>query len=936
MPKKRDVTPARVSGTIYGSDEPLQLVLIQLEPGDAAEQEWPVRQKSFGHACLATGWTDRDGSYQLEYHSPTGSSLQLIGHGRVVLQAFAGSSLKWQSPELPWDGNLDIGGVIEPPIPPRTYTVQGHITTCGEAAEGYVVSAYAVTRIGHPQSGNTCLMGQANTQLIGTSPLDSDGHYVISYLAPKAPAGACGFEASIFVDLRRALGPSDFTSDVVKLRSSITFDHDLLNGCVAGSTLIKVVDTIDRSIAGAEVVSAQQVLGTTNSAGYLAVQGLVDGQEIAARRMLLESETSRQDHGADSNQNWNFRCYQTTVTLTHDEQGDAVSLQSHPIDINSPVQILRISSQNALVGFNLRVSVEWDASTEELMTYRDRFLETSELLYNATEGQFCIERLSVVGNARHWDSADVRVYASIQQSSYATPRGVRGSSGRITMNPIDTNFPGTLLHELGHYLFGLRDEYKAGSNWDSSNGSPRCTLASGDGTSVFSDGGSKHACVMNGHRGAAPKKFCSAHPDNPHVDGTEQGGTDCWTVILEQYGPAGIGLTSPAPWGPRGPVQRQAIVDRLPDSGIPLGTTLSAPGARIPGSFIPFKAWKPVWHIGAGIQVDSRCPGFVVRVNKDGQPLGGVAILLLTADGRTIFEGFTRTAGASPLQDGTPSVEGQLMIRGAHVGDQVQAGLYGQQTGMNTATIVDCAAGLDIELPSLSFFAMALDARFSEANELVVETVDATSPPILRVGIDDTEMPALIRLTPQEEKFEATIYTGPNEQALVLDALFTGADGCIFNVRESISLSEASPWVETTLRSTDGQLKFVLPENSAPAVGRIGVRQVHQPGPDLADWQLTAGPFHLFATFGDSLCQSARMQLRPGGMVAESEQKDAYLIARLDDVGNAWEMVESTGFHPSPLVISAPTSQLGTYALFTKVNSATDECTGSGSRRGKR
>ena len=43
----------------------------------------------------------------------------------------------------------------------------------------------------------------------------------------------------------------------------------------------------------------------------------------------------------------------------------------------------------------------------------------SELLYNATDGQFLVERVTVIDNRRYWDDADVRIYANLNQHSQA-------------------------------------------------------------------------------------------------------------------------------------------------------------------------------------------------------------------------------------------------------------------------------------------------------------------------------------------------------------------------------------------------------------------------------------------------------------------------------------------------------------------------------------
>ena len=915
---------AKISGVFRGGDEPLQLVLIHLDADDPDDRTWPGRKRSFGHACLVTGYTDETGRYDFEYPDVSDRDQDLLVRGRVVLQVFADGRLRWQSPIGPWDPDMVIGGELEPPVPPpppppRTYTVQGHITTCGQPADGYVVSAYEVTQTGLASGSSPCVLGGPNVRLVGTSTLDQDGRYVVSYQPSRAPLSSCSFVASIFVEVSQASGIVDWTSDEVKRRPSITFDHDLLRECDPNSTLIRVVNQFGQSVSGAEVTTVDAKLGTTNSAGYLAVTGLATGQRIAARKLLVEHETARRGHKSSANsKNWNFRSYFTSVGLAHDAQGNGVSLGVDTVTANEPVQELRLLPTNTLVGFNLKVSVEWDASQSQLVAYRDRFLETSELLYNATDGQFCIERVSIVDNASEWDSADVRIHASINQKSFATLNGVQGSSGRITMNPIDSFFPGTLLHELGHYLFGVRDEYKEGARWDPNNGPVRCTLASTSSIPEFAEGGSKDSCLMRGNRFQAMKKFCSSHPSNPHVDGTAQGATDCWTGILEKFGPAGVGLPNATFWQPRGPVQRLAIVDRLPDSGTSMGTvTSAAPGAVDPLSFIPFKSWKPSWHTGS-VEKPGECPNLIVKAVHDGLAFGNAAVQLRTADGRTIFQGRTRTTSGQ-LGDGSFLAEGELSIRGAHIGDRIvtQHLSQGGQVIQGNGEVTDCGTLLEIATSSFTW-PWTMSASFDDTRNLVISVVDALAAPLMRVGIDGTDEPASVHLVRRDRALEGTVRGRHGDQQYEVDALFTDAGGELYNAREALSICDVSPWQPGTVRSSDGQAELDLSERSAPEVGRIAIQEVQSQGPALAGWSPVAGPFRIFATFGEKLSRPALLHMQPGAPQAGPYLQPSYSIRRLDRSGKTWEEVDVTSSNDEPSVTTARITQLGSYALFQR------------------
>ncbi len=909
---------ARASGILSGRNKQLDLVLLHLDDSDPLDRTWPARQGVRDQLLLATGRTDESGAYELDYVEVGSVDGRRSGGGSVVLQAFSEGRLQWQSPITPWRPDLVIGGQIvrpTPPLPPREFSVEGRITTCGRPAAGYFVAVHEVTQTGSGGS-SACLLGPPNVRLAATGAVDADGRYRLPYSATSAPPTACAFVSSVFVEVGLSPGSADWRSEEMERRFSIRVDHDFVDGCDPDSTLIRVVNQFGQPVADAEVTATTAELGVTSSAGLLATTDLADGRLIAARKLLVERETSRADHARDSDQNWSFRCYTTSATLAHNASGNNVEIDIDAVSATAPVQELVLLPTNALVGFNLLVSVEWDATSAELLTYRDRFLETSELLYNATDGQFCIERVSVVDNARSWDSADVRIHASINQSSFATLNGVAGSSGRITMNPIDSFFPGTLLHELGHYLFGVRDEYKEASGWDPANGSARCTLASTSTNPVFADGGLKDSCLMRGARGQSMKKFCSGHSANPHVDGTAQGANDCWTDILEGFNAAAIGLPNSTWWRPRGPVTRRAIVSRLPNSGLPIGT-VSAALAGTPLSFIPLRPWKPRWHVGDE-QPGGACPNLVVRVVENGAPVGDVFVQLRGANGHNILQGRTRTM-AGTLADGSFLDVGHLSIRGAHLGDTIRAFRNSGAATMveGSATISDCAAVLDVELES-SGFPWSMRADFDPSRNLTLGVDDVPAAPLLSAAVDGTPDASVIQLAREGASFEGTVSGGHGDQRLSVEALLVDPQGALFHSSESFAICDVSPHRPCLIRSSDGQAELDLPAGASDVLGRLALRELSTRGPHRNGWHLAAGPFELFASFGSALAREALLHLHPPGSRLEPPAPQTFSVLRRDEPGEAWQEVEISAFNADPLVVTARLTRLGMYALLER------------------
>jgi hypothetical protein len=401
-----------------------------------------------------------------------------------------------------------------------------------------------------------------------------------------------------------------------------------------------------------------QLRGATDGFGQIFVANVVQGSTIVARQRLHEQKTDRGGHSRDSDQNWSYRVYATSLRLTHDASGNNPAFAPLVVADPSAVQTVIVSRGNLVFGFNVLVSLEWDATITELTFHLDRMREFSELMFNGSDGQFLVEAVSVVDNGRSWNQADVRVLANWNQPSNADVGAIAGGNGRIRMNPFDMMFPGIILHEWGHYAFWVRDEYKPAACWP--EGRPvGCTLAAQAPGGTFSDGGSKDSCFMRGAQFNSRKKLCSSHPANPHADCTAQGGEDCWSVVATRYGGPG--------WRLQTPNSRRVIVDRLPDSGVPLGTTTSpGPGADVADSCVPLAAWKPRAH-RSSVERPNPCVRLIVRVTtNDGAPVDEAEVTLHTTDGRAVFQGRT---GAKSLPDGIVTGAGEITLRGATLGD---------------------------------------------------------------------------------------------------------------------------------------------------------------------------------------------------------------------------------------------------------------------------
>ncbi|MEZ4864461.1 MAG: VWA domain-containing protein [Caldilineaceae bacterium] len=127
------------------------------------------------------------------------------------------------------------------------------------------------------------------------------------------------------------------------------------------------------------------------------------------------------------------------------------------------------------------------------------FTRASELLYNATDGQVQLGEIALYNNCPFMmDKADILVHPGAGRAS-AHPAGL-GNPGWHTFLYNDTNSQNissdrghvTVVHELGHYVFELYDEYRdiAGNEFQDAKGNPiACVLGSSD-ASLMDAGGS--------------------------------------------------------------------------------------------------------------------------------------------------------------------------------------------------------------------------------------------------------------------------------------------------------------------------------------------------------------------------------------------------------------------------------------------------------------
>lgn len=123
--------------------------------------------------------------------------------------------------------------------------------------------------------------------------------------------------------------------------------------------------------------------------------------------------------------------------------------------------------------FNVIVALEWQPSNRTLGQIASAFVQTSDLLYDATDGQMAFGQV-LIGDQQYMRCADVQILASnryyprswidgmMEAAKYTPIRIGRGwwEKGLGIAIPWSNSIgPRVLVHEWCHYALGLKDEY---------------------------------------------------------------------------------------------------------------------------------------------------------------------------------------------------------------------------------------------------------------------------------------------------------------------------------------------------------------------------------------------------------------------------------------------------------------------------------------------
>ncbi|MBK8268040.1 MAG: hypothetical protein IPK83_06915 [Planctomycetes bacterium] len=299
--------------------------------------------------------------------------------------------------------------------------------------------------------------------------------------------------------------------------------------------------------------------------------------------------------------------------------------------------------------------------------------KASEYFYNATDGQMLIERVDVFDDMRKWDESDFQVNANASLRANVDWPGDgfwrehdlccwRSSH----MNMSRSNNHRVYNHEFGHYGMLLRDEYEDDDD-------THCAAGVGGSNPVFAAGGDKASCMM--FQQTSFTKICSNHADNRHVTGTRQGDQDCWSEMKGHFMGESPGPNGAQRWRIQTPVDRGAIIGKLPP--------------------IPMSGWATLVAIDDANN-NNLCQPVEFKWASGGAFAAGARVFSKNSSGRMIIQGVTDATGVIAPFSGSVRT-----VAGLHIGDTIGAtwnvytgGGYVPMVKKRTYTAADCVSAL--------------------------------------------------------------------------------------------------------------------------------------------------------------------------------------------------------------------------------------------------
>ncbi len=658
---------------------------------------------------------------------------------------------------------------------------------------------------------------------------------------------------------------------------------------------VVVVDEHNHPVSGAQVYRDGTLAGQTAPDGRLIIGDLAAGEALVARLKAYEQASPKDHHSQDATQNWAYRVYTTSMEILG--TGEA-----QPAVVVTPyiTQTLRLRKNNTLIGFNMLVSVEWDANEDYLEELREGMERASQYLYNASNGQMLFERVTIYDNNQHMADADYQIRASNQEWPRAHVGGLldgadlhlffgRYFSGRTASWGSWTRSSGyrTMIHEFGHYGLYLWDSYLDQNREPAAyctSAAMRTNTTPGINATLMDFQFNATQLAMRG----VPGLWSAACEESFQVYAT--GGESDWDTIVDRY----QDYTSPARW------------------------TLKTPadyGAVVPGpTAIPVTAWSVV-TIGDDAHTGVCNPPPVVQVQDRSGRLSSGAVISLRTSSRTIAQGKTDD-------------QGRITLLGASAGDRVVVNLWGWDWDLRiNSAEVSCPPALAaaseadntivLQPAAFGLTASALPSAVEDQAQLRVSaSVALPAAPVAHLTQHGTDAAVVVPLA-----YDDVLQAWTGMVMLVPDLPPSGnlavraenAQQQEVEIAIPFSMARVAQAEDVLLASADGQVELYISANTLSTSGVISI-EPDQMAPALPEGlQILSGPYTIHASADLALESAATLSLRylDLGNLRGAYEPTSQLY-RWDDA--AWRPLETT-VSVDQQMASARVTGFGTHAL---------------------
>jgi hypothetical protein len=223
------------------------------------------------------------------------------------------------------------------------------------------------------------------------------------------------------------------------------------------TTLVTVRNHLSFPVGGAMVYRCCSWQGNTDANGQITLSRVSPGEHLQVRKLVYIGSTNKAAHNG-----WSYHVWQTNIV-----QQDDGSQSDHVITNPAKPQTVVISPYNAQIGFNLVVSVQYNATSDQLDEIAQALVNGSEFLFDASDGQMFFENAVIYEDQVNWDHADIRYVPQVRPNASIGPDGARATIAdstqhiNMTSGLVPTGHFHTLVHEWGHYGVGAYDEYSS-------------------------------------------------------------------------------------------------------------------------------------------------------------------------------------------------------------------------------------------------------------------------------------------------------------------------------------------------------------------------------------------------------------------------------------------------------------------------------------------